>query len=272
MVMAVSILYVSSHLTLVVGYESGHTMVVQDLPSIGWSILYLSKPHSQPVLSLDITPVQSFYITSGADGIIAKHPLSSLSPPPRAPLQPLPRIPASKFTTKSGSLLSTAFAQSSFTPPVATSKPPPQPEVATKPLKIIQTKHSGQQSLRIRSDGRIFATAGWDSKVRVYGVATLKQLAVLKWHKEGCYAVAFAEVVNVEENNESTEGAGSKKEDGKNGPEADSLEGSETSVVAQSRHFSMAVSPKERRIQQATQTHWIAAGSKDGKVSLWEIY
>ncbi|KAH6698929.1 WD repeat-containing protein, partial [Verticillium dahliae] len=57
------------------------------------------------------------------------------------------------------------------------------------------TKHSGQQSLRFRDDGRVFATGGWDAMVRVYSGKTMKEVAVLKWHEVGCYAVAFAGVL-----------------------------------------------------------------------------
>lgn len=63
---------------------------------------------------------------------------------------------------------------------------------------------------------------------------------MLKWHKEGCYAVAFADVV------EEKAGEG-------------------TEVVKK-----MGV--KEERLWKAKTAHWIAVGSKDGKVSLWDIY
>jgi hypothetical protein len=33
-----------------------------------------------------------------------------------------------------------------------------------------------------------------------------------------------------------------------------------------------AVTLAHRRDQKTTTTHWLAAGSKDGKVSLWDIY
>lgn len=33
-----------------------------------------------------------------------------------------------------------------------------------------------------------------------------------------------------------------------------------------------ALTVAEKRIQQATNTHWVAVGGKDGKVSLWDIY
>ncbi|MCJ1416126.1 ASTRA complex subunit [Xylographa parallela] len=55
----------------------------------------------------------------------------------------------------------------------------------TKPLKLSNTKHAGQQGLSMRSDGKIYATAGWDARVHVYSAKTMKELVVLKWHKEG---------------------------------------------------------------------------------------
>jgi len=112
------------------------------------------------------------------------------------------------------------------------------------PLKTLQSKHAGQQSLRIRTDGKVFATAGWDSRVRVYGTKGMKELAVLAWHKTGCYSVAFADV-------ESTESSGEDNE----------LVKKETSMTV-----------KEERLWKAKTAHWLAAGSKDGKVSLWDIY
>ena len=77
----------------------------------------------------------------------------------------------------------------------------------------------------------------------------MKELAVLKWHKEGCYSVAFADVILAEE-------------------EAGGVEGNEIVGVEKSG----ALSVMEERQRKAVLTHWLAAGSKDGKVSLWEIY
>jgi ASTRA-associated protein 1 len=116
-------------------------------------------------------------------------------------------------------------------------------KLETAPLATVDTKHSGQQGLSVRSDGKIFATAGWDGKVRVYSPKTMKEVAVLKWHDVGCYAVAFSEV------------------------EEDHLgDANEGSLLAKSDTI------RSRRIQHAQTAHWLAAGSKDGKVSLWEIY
>ena len=113
--------------------------------------------------------------------------------------------------------------------------------------KAQQTKHAGLQSLTIRSDDKILATAGWDGKVRVYSTKTMNELAVLKWHKEGCYAIAFASITeNVGPNNEGLE--------------------TDSSLIKRTLTVS------EQRTEKAKTTHWLAAGSKDGKVSLWDIY
>ncbi|KAL2862321.1 WD40 repeat domain-containing protein [Aspergillus lucknowensis] len=134
------------------------------------------------------------------------------------------------------------------------------------PLKSVHTKHAGQQGLSIRSDGKIFAAAGWDSRVRVYSCKTMKELAVLKWHKEGCYAVAFADVssssptdsqVQITDQYQPLEGEGSR--DG-----GTVLQGNE-------KDYSLAQVQRQRS-QKVQNTHWLTAGSKDGKISLWDIY
>ncbi|KAB8255800.1 WD repeat protein [Aspergillus pseudonomiae] len=117
----------------------------------------------------------------------------------------------------------------------------------TTTLKTVDTKHSGQQGLRIRSDGRVFATAGWDSRIRVYSCKTMRELAVLKWHKEGCYAVAFADVVGFD------------------------VSGGTATTTKGDGEFSLATVQRQRN-QKVQKTHWLAAGSKDGKISLWDIY
>lgn len=66
----------------------------------------------------------------------------------------------------------------------------------------------------------------------------MKELAVLKWHQEGCYAVAFGKVLELE----------GSREDG------------------------AMVTVEERRREKVRTVHWIAGGAKDGKVSLWEVY
>jgi ASTRA-associated protein 1 len=190
---------------LVCGYENGLAAVFS-LGADGageTTLLHTDQVHSQPILSLDVEPSLQYFITSGADAVVAKHP-----------------IPDSVSNLKTDT-------------PV-----------------VINTKHSGQQGLRIRDDGKIFATAGWDGRVRVYSAKAMKEVAVLKWHEVGCYTVAFADVEQ------------SRQDGGENGPDRAS-------------HGMEVASPetvRSRRIRQSQAAHWLAAGSKDGKVSLWDIY
>lgn len=116
----------------------------------------------------------------------------------------------------------------------------------TSETKMVQTRHAGQQAVTVRSDEKIFATAGWDGRVRVYSAKAMKELAVLKWHKEGCYALAFADLMVGSTSHQDSEAEGA--------------------VVRRELTVS------EQRTQKAKSTHWLAAGSKDGKISMWDIY
>lgn len=119
----------------------------------------------------------------------------------------------------------------------------------TTPLKSVNTRHAGQQGLSVRDDGKIFATAGWDGRIRVYSRKTMQELAVLKWHKDGCYCVTFAQTLP-----EPTTSAAS--DDAQDQPLS-------ISALAQI---------KQKRAEKAQQTHWLAVGGKDGKISLWDVY
>lgn len=238
MVMAVN-LFLSpfGDVNVVSAYEDGHVMAFIHRGPIPlasfeldkltsnpwkWERLYTSRPHSQPVLSLDTSPMRDYFITSAADTLIIKHPIVNPS--------------------------------SSGYVPAAT-------RTEDSPLKIVNTKHSGQQGLRIRNDGKVFATAGWDSRVRVYSGKTMKELAVLKWHKEGCYAVTFGEV-----NRANQSGNPDQPVDAQ-----DQSDEAEQAQVARAQSFSLAA-VQNQRSQKIQQIHWLAAGSKDGKISLWDIY
>ncbi|KAM3069453.1 Astra associated protein 1 Asa1 [Clarireedia jacksonii] len=204
-------------LSVLAGYEDGHACAYTLSPETqSWSPILISKSHTQPILSLAIDPSSKpgFFITSSADDRIVKYLIPS----------------------------SFSFSSSSKS----------QTSEATEP-QILKTAHSGQQSLRIRSDGKICATAGWDGRVRVYGCKKMREVAVLKWHKEGCYAVGFAALSE----NEAEEAGSSERKDGKGKELTRKLGG---------------VDVKGERLRKARETHWVVAGSKDGKVSLWDIY
>ena len=122
----------------------------------------------------------------------------------------------------------------------------------------------------------VFVTAGWDSKIRVYSAKTLKELAVLKWHRDGCYATSFAHVAPEIEKNESRELPASDSAPPEHGSQSLLTTASITGTAEESQPLSAIGSHQttvqKRRIEKAQTTHWLAAGSKDGKVSLWNIY
>lgn len=279
MAMALALVWLEGMLTLIIGYENGMAVVVQLEQDGCWRQLYRNQSHTQPILSLDVAPDSQYFLTSSADAVISKHPLLSLQTlatgssgnttetgGPRVeaessvvPVEARPRQEPNQ--KKPVSLLSAALASQ---PQLEASKPAQKREVQTSPLKVTNTKHSGQQSLRVRSDGRVFATAGWDSKVRVYSAKTLREVAVLKWHSVGCFAVAFADLgVPSSEACETTQALAQHDEDPSNRDVA-------YDNRLMTRQTKMTV--KERRLNQAKTAHWLAAGSKDGKVSLWDIF
>ena len=188
----------------------------------------LTCPFSFPPAVLSIAALYSnahpsspeYILSSSADSVIAKHPIPP-PPPPNA-------IPDA----------------TSASDPLALLLP------TTTPHKVLKTHHTGQQSLVVRSDNRVFATAGWDGRIRVYHATKLTELACLKWHKDGCYAVDFAHA--------DVRAAQS--------PER-SNDGTSTGAGEPGRR-TVAVMREARE----TARHWLAAGSKDGKVSLWEVY
>ncbi|CAK7226284.1 Astra associated protein 1 Asa1 [Sporothrix bragantina] len=290
MIMAMALFYAPAPaapetLVLIAAFENGVVALAMlsqgaDGPA---TILYRGQPHSQPILSLDVAPDRSYFLTSAADAVIAKHPIripaarevnQQTDTPTLTPTQtlsaPSPKPPPGKPV----SLLSAALAKeaaaspSSSSPPKPKPTPPPAPvEIETQPLTTINTKHAGQQGLRIRDDGRLFATAGWDARVRVYSAQTMKEVAVLKWHQTGCFAVAFAPVARAD-----------TRRDGETDSESSAVvatksaaSSTDTSLVPRANNR-REVSVKERRLRHAVTAHWLAAGSKDGKVSLWDIF
>lgn len=275
--MTLAILRKQKHLVLIAGFENGMCSVfVLHENAQEWVTTYRGQSHSQPVLSLDADPQGEYFISSAADSLIVKHPI---------PVSLQAVIPESKTTTENTSTTSDSAA----TPPRAAtgigalfaSQPATANGAAvavgkfsTKAwqdsIKETNTKHSGQQSLSIRSDGRVFATAGWDSKIRVYATKSLKELAVLKWHQVGVYATAFAHI------RKEPEGA-PKLEAGESSARSIALlaqEDRSTALVSQSSSPAdvRAMTVKERRLHHAKHTHWLVAGAKDGKLSLWDIY
>ncbi|KAL2221911.1 WD repeat protein [Thermoascus aurantiacus ATCC 26904] len=246
MLMAVNLFIspASGDLYIASGYEDGHVMVharrgplrledAEDSSVWKWEKLYENRPHTQPVLSLDVPPTKEYFLTSSADAVLAKHPIPELTPHPH--------------------ISSSALEEN--------------------PIKTVNTKHAGQQGLRVRSDGKIFATAGWDCRVRVYACKNMKEMAVLKWHKEGCYAVAFAEVFDADRPSEPQR-APTEGNTGISPRQAEDNDdkGDDDRSLVQTRPIGSLAAIHQQRNQKAQRTHWLAAGAKDGKISLWDIY
>ncbi|TRY97345.1 hypothetical protein DNTS_031685 [Danionella cerebrum] len=57
----------------------------------------------------------------------------------------------------------------------------------------VQMTNPGVSQMRIRADGKILATAGWDNNIRVFGWKKLKPLAVLQHHTDAVNSVAFSD-------------------------------------------------------------------------------
>lgn len=318
--MAIKLVHVpaTQQILVVTGYEGGvtavHLLPKDDGLAIGVAqLLYLSQPHTQPILSLDILPDAKTYFTSGADAIVAAHRLPDLpprledespimrteededNPPisiPNADSRYAPQ-PASRTVVGESAPSATAddppvsipddnpdeslsFSKRPIEPsgrkpsglssllsdnPVrpGTTKAAPRlsslPPSIQVPYKINNTKHAGQQSLSVRSDGRLLVTGGWDSRIRIYSTKTLKELAVLKWHKVGVYAVAFAAILDASVLEHSSKQGESREAEG-------ALARKETGI-------SKLQKEREEKMQVK---HWVAAGAKDGKVSLWEVF
>ncbi|ORZ22131.1 WD40-repeat-containing domain protein [Absidia repens] len=61
-----------------------------------------------------------------------------------------------------------------------------------KVIKTTKAKKSGTSSLAIRKDNKIWATGGYDGRIRVYSVKTMNPLAILSYHRDSVYCVDFA--------------------------------------------------------------------------------
>ncbi|KAI0403768.1 WD repeat-containing protein [Xylaria palmicola] len=287
MVMALSLFWRHESLLLLAGYENGLAVVARRRHGGAWDILYKYQAHSQPILSLDLAPDKEYFLTSGADATIAKHPIpdadAATRPVPVATRPGVPetgsgntgpdgagRQPAGAGISPLSAGLASAATSKTETPPHGLPKKAAAAAEAA-PLKVVNTKHSGQQDLQIRSDGRIFATAGWDSKIRVYSTKTMTELAVLKWHDVGCYAAAFSALDNNQEDGpEGKSGEDASREQSTSLDDVRATRSNETAVATTGQPGTLSV--KDRRIRMAKEAHWLAAGSKDGKISLWDIY
>ena len=220
--------------TVIAGFESGH-VVVWHRSSGNWPVSYLSRPHTQPILSLALHPNRKTFVTSSADAIIAKHLIPSL---------PTEEIDVEEVFTSHA------------------------PELS-EPLEILKTKHAGQQGLSIRGDGKLLCSTGWDARGRVYVYGSsseptstsetiqrkkMKEIAVLAWHKGSVFCSAFSNLSI-----------------GSDTVQPDTVKISEDGLEVTEETRWKDVSLSTRREKEIQEKKLIVLGGKDGKVSLWEM-
>ncbi|KAK3358304.1 hypothetical protein B0T24DRAFT_644704, partial [Lasiosphaeria ovina] len=226
---------------------------------------YQAKSHSQPVLSLDISPGRDYFLTSSADSVIAKTSTTG-------PNSGWPRHSSSSSSKQQRSSLGSASTGSSGRSGARRRRHYGPAPTNTGLCCGYAAKGVQHQAL---------GPAEFEGAIRVYSAKTLKELAVLKWHQTGCYAAAFAEI-------EPGAGGGDGDEEAEitetpTPPRAtanpDNSSGEVQTQVQGGGRSSGTLVPKlvaltvrDKRIRQAKTAHWLAAGSKDGKVSLWDIF
>ena len=100
--------------------------------------------------------------------------------------------------------------------------------------------------------------------MRIYSTKPLTELAVLKWHRVGVYAVDFADI--------SVRAAPKDMFMRREGEEMDAITTKGAGVEDVDRVEDFMKRLERQREEKVGEKHWIVAGGKDGKVSLWEIY
>ena len=61
----------------------------------------------------------------------------------------------------------------------------------------ITIPQKGISSIQIRPDNKIFATSGWDHRVRLFSMKSNKPLAISKYHSATVHSVAFNPISNI---------------------------------------------------------------------------
>lgn len=59
--------------------------------------------------------------------------------------------------------------------------------------QLVEVKHRGVSAISLRSDARILATGGWDSRLRLFSWPKMKPLAILERHRAGISALSWSQ-------------------------------------------------------------------------------
>ncbi|KAF9984251.1 Guanine nucleotide binding protein (G protein), beta polypeptide 1-like [Mortierella antarctica] len=236
----------SALLHMVVGYEDGSVVLYQEnsLHSTNghkssgakskrsMDVVWTVKCHREPVLGLDLSSDMRFALSIGSDNALVKYSL---------------------FGAHQG-----------------------VPEFIQVPLKS-----NGIAEVKVRNDNKILALAGWDGRIRIFSARTLKPLAVLKHHREGLYCLDIAHMQEVGGisllETGSTATIDCDEAEDNDGKDKESRRQQDVTIEDESESGNESgdnsddeASLADRR--QWSKRHWIAAGGKENRISLWEIY
>ncbi|CAO3575197.1 unnamed protein product [Mortierella alpina] len=228
----------SALLHMIVGYEDGSVVLYQEnsirstTSKRTMDVVWSAKCHREPVLGLDLSRDMRFAVSIGSDNALVKYDL---------------------FGAHQG-----------------------VPEFMQVPLKT-----SGVAEVKVRNDSKIVALAGWDGRIRIFSARAFKPLAVLKHHRESLYCVDMADVQEAGGISVSEPGspASAKRDDTENNAGQDDesmrLQDVASNDGSESESESEDDSDEEAAVANRrlwSKRHWIAAGGKENRISLWEIY
>ncbi|GAK63415.1 WD40 repeat-like protein [Moesziomyces antarcticus] len=108
--------------------------------------------------------------------------------------------------------------------------------------QLLQTKTPGKASVAIAPDANTFVVGAWDGSIRAYSMADLTELGNLSYHSETVECLEFASVPNPDDDDDDDED--------------DSSDGHSSQHTPSARHNQLV----------------LAAGGRDGKISLWKYF
>lgn len=134
----------------------------------------------------------------------------------------------------------------------------------------VNTKHTGLGHIAVRSDGKIFATAGWDGFIRVFDLQSMGYLSSFKCAQKSVKCVVFSPIKREKTASEKS------KDDNRNKDSSETDGKSDKSVFIKSLEITKTKSAgrdlSQRLMARTADTHWLAVGRADGVVDLFNIY
>ncbi|GAC76538.1 protein required for fusion of vesicles in vesicular transport [Moesziomyces antarcticus T-34] len=117
-------------------------------------------------------------------------------------------------------------------------------DLLTGEMQLLQTKTPGKASVAIAPDANTFVVGAWDGSIRAYSMADLTELGNLSYHSDTVECLEFASMPNPD----------------------DETDDDDDDDDSSDRHSSQHTPPA--RDNQLV----LAAGGRDGKISLWKYF